>query len=112
MTRPAATVLIGGRGYPLDERGAEFLGEWLDSAYPDTEDATDDEGDAALALLRAIRLSVAADDDPGPIEPSNLQIEILAGVLHDQLVKGSPGLSALTQAVRRFRGDPEFRSLQ
>jgi hypothetical protein len=107
-------VLVGGRGYTLDRRDVEHVVELLVNTYGpiEHEQDGDPEIEAARSLGRAfwVRLQVGGDD--GVVETSDMQVEVLARVLQDFLVKGSPGLEQLAQAARRFRGDPEFRSLQ
>jgi hypothetical protein len=107
----AADVLVGGRSYHLDSVDTTYLEGWLADRYEGVEPVKDDEPGAGAALLRALELRAAIPDDHLPIELSDMQIDVLADVLEDHLVAGSVGLTALAQAVRRYRGEPEYRSL-
>jgi hypothetical protein len=105
-------IIVGGRGYGLDHREADFLVQWLETyALPIDDDAEPEP--CAMALLAFEINEATLQTDTVPIEPTRFQLALLdEHVLRDVVVKGNARLSALTNAVRRFNGNPENRSLQ
>jgi len=101
------TILVGARAYPLDEEGARWLVDAIRVRYS--------EGGApareAFAVAKAIEVALEDGDEEEPLELGWRQVEGLSGCLYDGLVYENQALSALYQALRRFRDDPPARSL-
>lgn len=98
----SATVLIGGRAYPLDVRGAAWLATRLRDSLP--LDPVDDPTEREISNALEHALAEAAAQ---PIELGWSEVEGVAAALRGYLVAGHAGLEQLYAATRRFRGDPD-----
>lgn len=98
----AVTLLVGAAPYRIDDRGTEFLLEWIRLWEGERGGDLDDDLRACLELADEIEAS-----DGEPVELGHSAIEgLCAYVLRDYFVHGHEELSALYFALRRYRGDP------
>jgi hypothetical protein len=99
------TFLIGGRAYPVDEKGTRWLVEHLRQWFvvnPMPVEAEPADIERAQLLIEAI-----LEDDPEPLELGLPDVNVLCIALGDHLVAGNVGLEALFNGAQRLQGQPE-----